>query len=79
MREKKLDELISLHRQLVSETLLLKKEMIRIRAKLESQMYKTATKYNVVTNDLLVVKNKYRGSVKCYKTDVDSDGYIEWK
>ena len=79
MKEKKLDELIALHRQLVQECVLIKKEMVRIRSKLESNLYKTATKYNVVTNDLLVVKNKYRGSIKCYKAQTQSDGFIEFK
>lgn len=74
-----MDELIALHKQLVQECVLIKKEMVRIRSKLESNLYKTATKYNVVTNDLLVVKNKYRGSIKCYKSKNPSDGYIEFK
>jgi hypothetical protein len=76
MLEKKIEELISLYKQLLSETVILKKEMIRVRGKLESNLYKTATKYNVITNDLLVVKNKYRGSVKCYKASSPNNGEI---
>lgn len=79
MKEKKLDELIALNRQLVEETLLVKKELIRIRSKLESNLYKVATKYNVINNDLLVVKNKYRGSIKCYKAKNDADGHISFE
>ena len=79
MREKKLDELIALHKQLINETILVKKEMVRIRSKLESSLYKTATKYNVINNDLLVVKNRYRGSIKCYKAQMPSDGKIDFK
>tara|TARA_R110000764_G_scaffold130246_5_gene218035 strand:- start:3689 stop:3928 length:240 start_codon:yes stop_codon:yes gene_type:complete len=78
MVDKKIEELISLYKQLISETVILKKEMIRVRGKLESNLYKTATKYNVITNDLLVVKNKYRGSVKCYKAQIDNDGHINF-
>ena len=79
MKEKKLDELIALNRQLVEETLLVKKELIRIRSKLESNLYKVATKYNVINNDLLVVKNKYRGSIKCYKALSNADGHISFE
>ncbi len=79
MKEKKLDELILLNRQLVEETLAIKKELIRIRSKLETNLYKVATKYNVINNDLLVVKNCYRGSIKCYKAGKEESGLIEFK
>lgn len=79
MKDKKLDELILLNRQLVEETLACKKELIRIRSKLETNLYKVATKYNVINNDLLVVKNCYRGSIKCYKANQEPSGYIEFK
>lgn len=79
MKEKKLDELIALNRQLVEETLAIKKELIRIRSKLETNLYKVATKYNVINNDLLVVKNQYRGSVKCYKSKSEIDGHISFE
>ena len=36
------------------------------------------TKYNVITNDLLVVKNKYRGSIKCYKANNPNNGEIKF-
>jgi len=79
MKEKKLDELIALNRQLVEDTLIIKKELIRIRSKLESNLYKVATKYNVINNELLVVKNQYRGSVKCYKSKADTSGHISFE
>tara|TARA_R110000737_G_scaffold257282_2_gene265883 strand:- start:10620 stop:10859 length:240 start_codon:yes stop_codon:yes gene_type:complete len=78
MIDKKIEELILVYKQLLAETVILKKEMIRVRGKLESNLYKTATKYNVITNDLLVVKNKYRGSIKCYKAPLDNDGEIKF-
>lgn len=78
MVEKKIDDLIALNRLLVEETTALKKELIRIRSKLETNLYKVATKYDVINNNLLVVKNKYRGSIKTYKSDNDAVGYIEF-
>lgn len=78
MLEKKLNELIALNRKLVEETLAVKKELIRIRSKMETNLYKIATKYNVINNDLLVVKNQYRGSVKCYKVKKPNDGCIDF-
>ena len=79
MGEKKLEKLIELNRQLVEETLILKKELIRIRSKMETNLYKIATKYNVINNDLLVVKNKYKGSVKCYKANNATSGHIKFE
>ena len=67
MVDKNIDELIAINKILVEETINLKKELIRIRSKLETNLYKVATKYNVIDNNLLVVKNQYRGSIKCYK------------
>ena len=78
MIDKKIEELILVYKQLLAETVILKKEMIRVRGKLESNLYKTATKYNVITNDLLVVKNKYRGSIKCYKANNPNNGEIKF-
>jgi len=79
MSENKLDKLIALNRQLVEETLAVKKELIRIRSKMETNLYKIATKYNVINNDLLVVKNQYRGSIKCYKANPTTDGHINFE
>ena len=83
MTTKKIQDLIELNRKLIDETCQVKKELIRIRSKLETQVYKTATKYNVVNNDLLVVKNKYRGLTKSYKSVADDKttdrlGYVSW-
>lgn len=81
MVDKNIDELIALNRLLVEETMNLKKELIRIRSKLETNLYKVATKYDVIDNNLLVVKNQYRGSIKCYKSNEKQkkiEGYIDW-
>ena len=80
MVDNNLEELIALNKLLVEETINLKKEMIRIRSKLETNLYKVATKYDVINNNILVVKNQYRGSVKCYKPSNDTkEGFVEWK
>lgn len=78
MNPKKIEDLISLNRQLIDETCQVKKELVRIRSKLETTMYKTATKYNVVNNDLLVVKNRYRGLTKSYIVAQKTNGYVSW-
>jgi hypothetical protein len=78
MVENNIDELIAVNKSLLEETLALKKELVRIRSKMETTLYKIATKYNVINNDLLVVKNKYRGSIKCYKAQNEPDGYVEF-
>ena len=78
MVDKNIDELIAINKILVEETMNLKKELIRIRSKLETNLYKVATKYDVIDNNLLVVKNQYRGSIKCYKPKKRDDGLIDF-
>lgn len=79
MVENNIDKLIEVNKKLLDETLAVKKELIRIRSKMETTLYKVATKYNVINNDILVVKNKYRGSIKCYKANEIQDGYVEFE
>ena len=79
MVEKNIEDLIELNKKMLNETLAVKKELIRIRSKMETTLYKVATKYNVINNDLLVVKNKYRGSIKCYKSNENQDGYVDFE
>lgn len=79
MVENNIENLIEVNKKLLDETLAVKKELIRIRSKMETTLYKVATKYNVINNDILVVKNKYRGSVKCYKANNLEDGYVDFK
>jgi len=75
----KLDELIKLNRQLVEDTSIIKKEIVRIRCKMESNLYKVATKYKVIDNNLLVVKNQYRGSIKVYTSNEKKvEGYVDF-
>tara|TARA_R100000654_G_scaffold12996_1_gene28260 strand:- start:6133 stop:6372 length:240 start_codon:yes stop_codon:yes gene_type:complete len=78
MVDKNIQELIALNRELISETMALKKELVRIRGKLETTLYKVATKYQVLSNNILTVKNKYRGSMKSYTAPQNPSGYVEW-
>lgn len=78
MVDKNIVELIALNRQLIDETCSLKKELVRIRSKLETTIYKVATKYEVLNNDILTVKNKYRGSTKAYIAPKNTTGFVEW-
>ena len=79
MVENNIDKLIEVNKMLLDETLAVKKELIRIRSKMETTLYKVATKYNVINNDILVVKNRYRGSIKCYKSNDEKDGYVDFE
>ena len=78
MSDKNIDELIALNRKLIEETAIVKKELVRIRSKLETTLYKVATKYDVLGNDILTAKNKYKGSVKSYTEKKAGNGYVDW-
>ena len=79
MEEKKIDELIALNRKLTEDTSIIKQELLRIRTKMESTLYKVANKYRVLDNGLLVCKNKYKGSIKIYNPINETPvGYVEF-
>tara|TARA_R110000796_G_scaffold139777_1_gene255898 strand:- start:102 stop:344 length:243 start_codon:yes stop_codon:yes gene_type:complete len=63
---------IELLNEILKETIKLNNEIKRIRTKMDSQLFRIAQKYDVVNNDLLVCKNKFRNSVKCYKAKTAS-------
>jgi hypothetical protein len=68
-------ELIDLLSEILKETIKLQREINRIRTKMESDLFKIGTKYRIIDNSILVCKNKFRNSVKCYtplKTSVES-------
>tara|TARA_R110000772_G_scaffold73953_4_gene161399 strand:- start:2840 stop:3079 length:240 start_codon:yes stop_codon:yes gene_type:complete len=79
MVDNNIEELIELNRRLIDETCCLKKELVRIRSKLETTLYKVATKYEVLNNDILTVKNKYRGSTKSYIAPKNNSGFVDWR
>ena len=67
------NEIISIEilNEILKETIKLHNEMKRIRTKLDYKLFKIANKYEVIDNNLLVCKNQYRNSVKCYKQKTD--------
>jgi hypothetical protein len=61
---------LELLQQILKETCKLSNEITRIRTKLDSELYKIGTKYNMIGNDILICKNKYKNSIKCYKKKI---------
>ena len=55
---------LELLQQILKETCKLSNEITRIRTKLDSELYKIGTKYNMIGNDILICKNKYKNSIK---------------
>jgi hypothetical protein len=67
--------------EILKETIKLTNEMTRIRSKLDSELYKIGTKYNLIDNNILVCKNKYKNSIRSYKPKIynnESSGKIEF-
>ena len=60
--------LLELLSELVKETIRLSNEIRRIRTKLDTELYKIGTKYDLVSNEILVCKNKYKNSVRSYNS-----------
>ena len=55
---------------ILKETIKLSNEMTRIRSKLDSELYKIGTKYNLIDNNILVCKNKYKNSIRSYQPKI---------
>jgi hypothetical protein len=67
--------------EILKETIKLTNEMTRIRSKLDSELYKIGTKYNLIDNNILVCKNKYKNSIRSYKPKIyknESPGKIDF-
>lgn len=60
--------IIELLSELLKETTRLANEMTRIRTKLDTELYKIGTKYNLVDNNILICKNKFKNSIRSYKS-----------
>jgi|TARA_R110002020_G_scaffold243907_1_gene457484 hypothetical protein len=52
--------------EILKETIKLQKEIKRIRTKVDSNLFRLATKYDVIDNRILVCKREYRNSVRSY-------------
>ena len=73
--------IIELLQNILKETIKLTNEMTRIRSKLDSELYKIGSKYNLIDNNILVCKNKYKNSIRSYKPKIynnESSGKIEF-
>tara|TARA_R110002020_G_scaffold125423_3_gene282674 strand:- start:883 stop:1131 length:249 start_codon:yes stop_codon:yes gene_type:complete len=58
--------IIDILSEILKETIKLQKEIKRIRTKLDSNLFRLATKYDVIDNRILVCKRDYRNSVRSY-------------
>jgi hypothetical protein len=59
--------------EILKETNKLNNEITRIRQKLDSELYKIGTKYELVNNNILVCKNKFKNSIRSYKAKITKD------
>lgn len=62
--------IIELLSELLKETVKLNNEITRIRTKLYTELYKIGTKYDLIDNQILVCRNKYKNSIRSYKPKV---------
>ena len=62
--------------ELLKETYLLRREIEKIRAKIDSRLFQMGTRFSVINNDLLVTKNKYKNTPRVYQTQkkISNDG-----
>jgi hypothetical protein len=58
---------IELLSEILKETLKLSNEITRIRSKLDTELYKIGTKYELIDNSILVCRNKYKNSIRSFK------------
>jgi|TARA_E500000318_G_C3364222_1_gene135878 hypothetical protein len=58
--------IIDILTEILKETIKLQKEIKRIRTKVDSNLFRLATKYDVIDNRILVCKREYRNSVRSY-------------
>tara|TARA_R110000824_G_scaffold81460_1_gene204811 strand:- start:2130 stop:2384 length:255 start_codon:yes stop_codon:yes gene_type:complete len=53
--------------ELLKETTKLRKEIERLRSKLDSRLFQIGQKFSIVNNDLLLTKNKYKGTQRSFQ------------
>jgi hypothetical protein len=61
---------IEILQQILKETIKLSNEVTRLRTKLDSELYKVGTKYNIIGNDILICKNRYKNSIKSFRPKI---------
>ena len=65
--------IIELLQDILKETIKLSNEANRIRSKLDSELYKIGSKYNLIDNSILVCKNKYKNSIRSFQPKIIKD------
>ncbi len=68
--------IIDLLQSLLKETIKLTHEISRIRTKLDSEVYKIGSKYELIDNNILICKNRYKNSIRSYQPKVSKNSPI---
>ncbi len=61
---------------ILKELVKLSNEITRIRTKLDSELYKIGTKYDLIDNNILVCKNRFKNSIRSYKPRIEGDNPV---
>jgi hypothetical protein len=54
--------------ELLKETYILRRETEKLRSKIDSRLFQMGQKFQVLNNNMLITKNKYKNSPRIYKT-----------
>jgi hypothetical protein len=68
--------IIELLQDILKETIRLTHEITRIRTKLDSEVYKIGSKYELIDNNILICKNKYKNSIRSYQPKISKNSPI---
>ena len=68
--------IIELLQDILKETIKLSNETTRIRSKLDSELYKIGSKYNLIDNSILVCKNKFKNSMRSFQPKISKDSPV---
>ena len=68
--------IIELLQSLLKETIKLTHEISRIRTKLDSEVYKIGSKYELIDNNILICKNRYKNSIRSYQPKISQNSPI---
>ena len=63
--------------ELLKETYILRRETEKLRSKIDSRLFQMGQKFQVLNNNMLITKNKYKNSPRIYKTQkktIEDDG-----
>ena len=68
--------IIELLQDILKETIKLSNETTRIRSKLDSELYKIGSKYNLIDNNILVCKNKFKNSIRSFQPKISKEAPV---